>query len=73
MEIANVFDRAEFSASKHVRTVLKQHDKFKTLVIGMEPGQEIPSCVMNSQTIFYVVQGAGTLTAGQEKSPLIPG
>ncbi|QUL98734.1 MAG: hypothetical protein IMF26_01205 [Candidatus Fermentithermobacillus carboniphilus] len=68
MEITNVFDRTEFSQAKQAKTVLKEHDKYKTLVIGLESAQEIPPCSMNRHTIFFVVQGSRTLVADGERS-----
>lgn len=73
MEATNLFDKARFSSAQHVKTVIKEAEKYKILVIGLEPGQQIPPCVMHSHTIFYVIEGQGSITAGGEKSEICRG
>ena len=73
MDIADVADLIKYSPVRHVRTVLKEHGKYKVLAIGLEPGQEIPPCVMDSETVFYVAQGSGRRTVDQETADVAAG
>jgi len=68
-----IFDLMELDAQMHDKraaNVFFKNETFKTRVIVLEPGGEIPECDMESYVIFYVVKGEVTLNKNEETSIL---
>lgn len=77
-----VFDLGEMKAFPYERrekNVLYQVKEFKTRIVELPPGGEMPACRMASHVIFYVLDGAVSVTANsataelKEKQCLITG
>ncbi len=71
-----IFDLLNLSAEGYENrnvNVFFQNDLFKTRVITLEPGGEIPACRMESFVMFYVVRGEVLLKKNNESSPLREG
>lgn len=70
MEIFNLMNlKAEGYENRKVN-VFYQNDLFKTRVIVLEPGENIPKCQMDSFVMFYVVKGEVLLRKNNESSIL---
>jgi len=68
-----IFDLMDFEAQRHENrsvNVFFQNDLFKTRVIDIEAGGEIPVCRMDSYVIFYVIAGEVLLRKNDETSNL---
>lgn len=68
-----IFDLMELDAEMHEKraaNVFFKNDIFKTRVIVLEPGGEIPECDMDGYVIFYVVKGKVVLRKNEETSIL---
>ncbi|MBN2557981.1 MAG: hypothetical protein JXB33_04405 [Clostridia bacterium] len=68
-----IFDLARLEAEGYQNrsvNVFYQNDLFKTRVIVLEAGGEIPECLMDSYVMFYVVKGEVTIVRNGESSVL---
>ncbi|NCA99062.1 MAG: hypothetical protein EOM03_05180 [Clostridia bacterium] len=64
-----IFDLLTMSAQSYENrrvNVFYETEQFKTRVINLEPGGEIPQCVMASYVLFYVVSGEIKLSKNGE-------
>ena len=77
-----VFDLGEMKAFPYEcreKTVFYQVKEFKTRIVELPPGGEMPACRMASHVIFYVLDGEVSVTANsataelKEKQCLITG
>jgi len=77
-----VFDLGEMKAFPYERrekNVFYQVKEFKTRIVELPPGGEMPACQMASHVIFYVLDGEVSVTANsataelKEKQCLITG
>lgn len=77
-----VFDLNEMKSlpyDQRERNVFYQVKEFKTRIVELPPGGEMPACKMVSHVIFYVLSGKAVVTADsataelQEKQCLITG
>lgn len=50
-----------------------KNNKFKTRVIDLNPGDKIPQCVMDSDLIFYVIEGKVEIIVNDDKNKLSSG
>lgn len=70
MQRFDFFKKTSFAAEGPVKTDLIVDRKYKLVTIGVEAGVTIPPCVMNSEMVFFVVEGRGSITAGAETLPI---
>jgi len=49
------------------KNVFYKAKEFKTRIIELSPGGEMPTCEMNSYVIFYVLEGEAEVRASLEK------
>ena len=63
MQLTNLEDLIEFSATDFVKKELAVTNHFKLILICFEPGQAVPPCVMKRSTAFYIVEGQGKILA----------
>lgn len=66
-----IFDLLKMQAQNYENrsaNVFFQNDLFKTRIIVLERGGEIPACQMDSYVIFYVVEGEVLLRKNDESS-----
>jgi len=64
-----VFDLSEMKAfpyEQRERNVLYQSKEFKTRIVDLPPGGEMPTCEMASHVIFYVLNGEVRLSVNSE-------
>jgi quercetin dioxygenase-like cupin family protein len=64
-----VFDLNEMKAcpyEQREKNVFYQAKEFKTRIIDLPPGGEMPTCEMASYVIFYVLDGEVRVTANSE-------
>ncbi len=73
MQVINLEDLKEFSASDLIKKELAVTANFKLLLICFEAGQEVPPCVMERSTAFYIVEGKGKVLASDEEYAVTSG
>ena len=64
-----VFDLNEMTAAPYDqrgKNVFYQAKEFKTRIIELSPGGQIPTCEMASHVIFYVLDGEARITVNSE-------
>lgn len=66
MQKFDSFQKTGFAAGGPVKTDLIAAPNYKLVTVGVETGVTIPPCVMNSEMDFYVVEGCGHITAGEQ-------
>ncbi len=67
MESFRIEDMIEYSSEKRVRKKLLQCDGLVSEMVCYEPGQEtVPHHHPRQDEIFYIVEGQGTITIGDE-------
>jgi len=64
---------AEFSKTQRVKKDICKTKMFNTVLVCLETGQEIPSRPEPYDVCFYVTDGNGTFTVGNEKVDLTKG
>ena len=65
----NVFDLkkiAAFPYEQREKNVFYQAKEFKTRIIELPPGGEMPICEMASHVIFYILNGEARVTVNSE-------
>ncbi|MFO7888350.1 MAG: hypothetical protein R6U59_08530 [Eubacteriales bacterium] len=68
-----IYDLKKLNAKEYEKrdvNVFFQNDTFKTRVIALKPGGNIPKCQMDTFVIFYVVEGEVILNKNEETSTL---
>ena len=70
MEIFDVMNLKAENYENRQMNVFYQNDLFKTRVIILEAGGEIPPCQMDTYVMFYVVKGEVQLRKNEESSML---
>ena len=66
MKIFNLGEMAAFPYEQREKNVFYQTEEFKTRIIDLPPGGEMPTCEMASYVIFYVLDGEVRVTANSE-------
>ncbi len=57
----------EFTADGFNKKEIIITNNFKLLLICFEPGQAVEPCVMSRHTMFYIIEGRGTVSeSGQD-------
>lgn len=54
-------------------TTLFETDKFRAIVVGLEPGQKIPLHPEEAAAVFHFVEGTGWMQVGDERFQVQPG
>ena len=70
MEIYDLMDLEAQGYENRQMNVFYQNDLFKTRVIILEAGGEIPACQMDTYVMFYVVKGEVLLRKNDETTVL---
>lgn len=60
----------QFSQEAHTKYVFFESDKLKAQVVCLEAGQHIPPCQMDSDIIFFVMEGKGKITVDEKEEIL---
>ncbi len=71
-----VFDLKEMEAhplEERDKNVFYRAEEFRMRVVELSPGEEIPSCEMESYVIFYVVEGSAQVGVNEERTELEEG
>lgn len=71
-----IFDLKEMRAhplEERDKNIFYQAEEFKMRIVELSPGEEIPSCEMESYVIFYVVEGEAQVGVNEEKVELKKG
>ncbi len=72
----NIFDLKNMACENYEnrsKNVFFENEQFKARIIGLEPGQMIPDCDMESFVIFYVLSGTVDITKNNESAKLNEG
>ena len=60
----------QFSQEAHTKYVFFESDKLKAQVVCLGAGQHIPPCQMDSDIIFFVMEGKGKITVDEKEEIL---
>ena len=73
MKIFDIKAMGSYSHEEREKNVFYKAEEFKSRIIELPPGGEIPVCEMSSHVIFYVVEGAAEVSVNQEKENIKEG
>ena len=66
-------EQSQYGDDKFTPVALSQTDRTKVMVVSFEPGQFIPVHSPNADLALIVMEGSGTVIAGDEESEAGPG
>ena len=70
MKVFSLGEMKVFPYEQREKNVFFQTDEFKTRIIELPPGGEMPTCEMASHVIFYVLDGEVKVTVNSETAVL---
>ncbi|GAH35888.1 unnamed protein product [marine sediment metagenome] len=73
MQVFNLKEMTSYPYEERDRNVFYKAKEFKTRIIELPPGGEMPTCDMASYVIFYVIEGTAELMVNQEKANIKEG
>lgn len=71
MQIFNLDSLKTFPYDERDKNVFFKVEEFKTRVIRLLPGENIPECEMASYVIFIVLEGEAEITVNTDKASLV--
>ena len=66
MKVFDLNKMTAFSYGQREKNVFYQTNEFKTRIIELPPGGQMPTCEMASHVIFYVLNGEARVTVNSE-------
>jgi len=69
----NLKDKVKFDPSRPVPQIVYSSPKARALLLGLEAGVEIPVHPDAAEVIFYVIEGRGTITVGEQSQEVESG
>jgi len=73
MQVFDLKDQKAFPYEQRDKNVFYTSPEFKTRVIELKPGENIPQCEMKSIVMFYVINGEVVIEINSEKAILKEG
>ncbi|MBN2149435.1 MAG: hypothetical protein JW726_18750 [Anaerolineales bacterium] len=73
IQVIDVESMHKFSADEAQHIVLHQAEGLVTLLVCLEPGQEVGPCVMSARVQYWVMAGHGQLHVAEEQAELKTG
>lgn len=73
MQIFDLNKIKSFPYEQRDKNVFYITDEFKSRIINLAKGEEIPECEMASYVIFYVIAGEAIVTVNSEESVINTG
>ena len=73
MQVFNLKTMKSYPYEDRYKNVFYKAKEFKTRIIELPPGGEMPTCKMISYVIFYVIKGTVEVKVNQEKTILKEG
>ncbi len=73
MQIFNLKTIKSYRYEDRHKNVLYKAKEFKTRIIELPPGGEMPTCEMASYVVFYVIRGTAEVEVNQQKTILKEG
>lgn len=73
MQIFNLKTIKSYPYEDRHKNVLYKSKEFKTRIIELPPGGEMPTCKMASYVVFYVIKGTAEVGVNQQKTILKEG
>lgn len=73
LDMWDLTELAEFSATEQVKKDVCRTKMFNIVLVCLEVGQEIPPHPEPYDVCFYVIEGEGTFTVGDEQNTLKDG
>jgi quercetin dioxygenase-like cupin family protein len=73
MEIFDLYKMQSFPYGQRDKNVFYLTEEFKTRIINLAAGEEIPECEMASYVIFLVLQGEAIVTVNSKESVIDAG
>jgi len=66
MKVFDLNEMKVFPYEQRDKNVFYQAQEFKTRIVELPPGGEMPTCEMASHVIFYVLNGEAKVTVNSE-------
>lgn len=73
MHIFDLYEIKSFPYEQRDKNVFYMTDEFKTRIINLAAGEEIPECEMTSYVIFYVMEGEAIVSVNHKESVIDTG
>ena len=73
MQIFDLNKIKSFPYEKRDKNVFYLTKEFKTRIINLAAGEEIPECEMASYVIFYIIEGEAIVTVNSEEKVINAG
>ena len=73
MQVFNLKTIKSYPHEDRHKNVLYKAKEFKTRIIELPPGGEMPTCEMASYVVFYVIRGTAEVEVNQQKTILKEG
>jgi quercetin dioxygenase-like cupin family protein len=73
MQVFDLYSMNVHPYAERAKNVFYQTEEFKTRLIELPAGGEMPTCEMASHVIFYVLAGSAEVTVNQEQVTLQEG
>ena len=73
MQIFDLYKMQSFPYEQRGKNVFFITKEFKTRIINLAVGEEIPQCEMASYVIFYVIEGEAIVTVNYKESVIDAG
>jgi mannose-6-phosphate isomerase-like protein (cupin superfamily) len=73
MEIFDLYKMQSFPYGQRDKNVFYLTEEFKTRIINLAAGEEVPECEMASYVIFLVLQGEAIVTVNSKESVIDAG
>mgnify|MGYP000070600911 CR=1 FL=1 len=67
MQVFDLKTMKAYPYEERDKNIFYKAKEFKTRIIELPPGGEMPTCEMVSYVIFYVIEGTAEVRVGQEK------
>lgn len=73
MQVFNLKTIKSYPYEDRHKNVFYKAKEFKTRIIELPPGGEMPTCEMASYVVFYVIRGTAEVEVNQQKTILKEG
>lgn len=73
MKLADISSYIAFSSDMPVTKVIYGSGNTSVRLLCLEANQAIPPCRMQSEVLYFVMEGSGLIVAGKDKGELAPG
>ena len=73
MKVFDIKAMGSYPYEERDKNVFYKAKEFKSRIIELPPGGEMPTCEMSSYVVFYVIEGVAEVNVNQEKTNIKEG